>query len=320
MTAVAGKPAGAPPVQGAAPAGRTRGRNGRHGLRGRLGRRSATRASLSTRVGLNLAALAVFFLSVFPVYWMVLTALSPTTRINSGNENGRPSLVPWPLTFEHFDKAIRQTNLTDYLWNSLLVSGSTVLASMVVAFLAATAVARFRFRGRAFYLVVLMVVQMIPLEALIIPMYLSLRDADALDKLPSLIAIYLAFVLPFSIWTLRSFVQGIPVDLEEAAMIDGCTRWGAFWRVLFPLVAPGLVATSIFAFVQAWNEYIFCLTLMQQGHYTLPVWLGSFTGREGTDWGGVMAGSSVFTIPVIIFFVLIQRKLTSGLASGAVKG
>jgi N,N'-diacetylchitobiose transport system permease protein len=283
-------------------------------------RRSSTRAGGPTRLLLNLLAVVVFLFSVFPVYWMVQTALTPTTEIGLANESGRPSLFPWPVTWHHFDTAFHRENFGQYLVNSIVVAASTVVLSMAVAFLAAIAVARFRFTGRAVYLVTLMVVQMIPLEALVIPMYIVLRDANALDQLPTLVLMYMAFVLPFSIWTLRSFIAAIPADLEEAAMIDGCTRMGAFWKVLFPLIAPGLVATSIFAFIQAWNEYVFVLVLMGDGHYTLPYWLGSFTGKEGTDWGGVMAGSTMFTIPVVIFFVLIQKKMTSGLAAGAVKG
>jgi N,N'-diacetylchitobiose transport system permease protein len=285
-------------------------------------RRSSTRAGVPTRLTLNLIAVVVFVLSIFPVYWMVLTALTPSADIGASSDSGRPRLLPWPISWEHFDQAVNKQDppITDFIWNSLIVSGATVVLAMFVAFLAATAVARFRFSGRAVYLILLMAVQMIPLEALIIPMYLVLRDADALNRLPSLVAMYLAFVLPFSIWTLRSFIQAVPADLEEAAMIDGCSRMGAFWRVLFPLIAPGLVATSIFAFIQAWNEYIFCLVVMGEGNYTLPVWLGSFTGKEGTDWGGVMAGSTFFTIPVVILFILIQKRITTGLASGAVKG
>ena len=283
-------------------------------------RRSSTRAGAPTRIGLNLAALAVFVFSVFPVYWMVQTSFTPNSQIGAANDSGRPDLFPWPLSFLNFETAFNKDRFGDYLVNSLVVSTTTVFLSMVVAFLAAIAVARFRFSGRAVYLVLLMVCQMIPLEALVIPMWLVLRDADALNKFPTLILMYMAFVMPFSIWVLRSFIQAIPADLEEAAMIDGCTRMGAFWKVLFPLIAPGLVATSIFAFIQAWNEYIFVLVLMGDGNYTLPYWLGSFTNKEGTDWGGLMAGSTMFTIPVVIFFMLIQKKMTAGLAAGAVKG
>jgi N,N'-diacetylchitobiose transport system permease protein len=288
------------------------------------GRRSSTRAGGPARVLLNLAGLVTFVFAVFPVYWMVKTALTPTTAIGTGNDSGRPQLFPWPLTFEHFRKSFTpksgQQSLADALWRSTSVSLGTVVLSLIVAFLAATAIARFRFRGRTAYLILLMGVQMIPLEALVIPMYLTLRDADMLEKLPSLVGIYISFVLPFTIWTLRSFIAAIPVDLEEAAMVDGCTRFQAFWKVLFPLIAPGLVATAIYAFIQAWNELIFAQVIMRTGEGTLPVWLLQFVGKEGTDWGGIMAGSSLFTLPVVILFILIQKRITSGLAAGAVKG
>jgi N,N'-diacetylchitobiose transport system permease protein len=130
----------------------------------------------------------------------------------------------------------------------------------------------------------------------------------------------MAFVLPFTIWTLRGFVVTLPVELEEAAMVDGTTRWGAFWRITFPLMAPGLVATGVFAFMQAWNEFILALVLMEKNNQTLPVWLGTFRTATGTDWGGLMAGSTLFAVPVIVFFLLVQGRISAGLAAGAVKG
>lgn len=287
-------------------------------------RKSSTKVGGAQRWLLNLAAIGTVVFAVFPVYWMVKTALTPTTAIGTGNDSGRPDLFPWPLTFEHFQKAFTpkegQQSLADALWRSTTVSLATVVLSLFVAFLAATAIARFRFRGRTAFLVLLMGVQMIPLEALVIPMYLTLRDAGLLEMLPSLVGIYISFVLPFTIWTLRSFIAAIPVDLEEAAMIDGCSRFQAFWKVLFPLIAPGLVATAIFAFIQAWNDMIFALVIMPAGQGTLPVWLLQFTGKEGTDWGGVMAGSSLYTLPVVILFIIIHKRIASGMAAGAVKG
>jgi len=313
MTTVAGPATPAPTTPGEPTVRKTPARVGR--------RRSPTRAGSPRRLWLNLSALVVVLYSIFPVYWMVKTSVTPTTEIGTGNDDGRPPLAPWPISWVHYETAIQRNHMMDFLWNSVIVALTCVVLSMLVAFFAAIAVARFRFSGRGVYLVLVIVIQMLPQEALIIPMYMVLRDADQLDRLSSLIAINMAFVLPFSIWTLRSFIQAIPVDLEEAAMIDGCTRMGAFWKVLFPLIAPGLVATSIFAFIQAWNEFIFALVIINsQDKYTLPVWLTSFSTRDGTDWGGMMAGSTLFTLPVVIFFILIQRKITSGLAAGAVKG
>jgi N,N'-diacetylchitobiose transport system permease protein len=145
---------------------------------------------------------------------------------------------------------------------------------------------------------------------------------ELVNTIAGLTLTYLAFVLPFTIWTLRGFVGGVPRDLEEAAMVDGSSRMRAFFTVTLPLVAPGLVATGIFAFIQAWNEFLYALVIMNRPErQTLPVWLQAFNeGARGTDWGGVMAGSTLITIPVLIFFLLVHRRVTSGLTAGAVKG
>jgi N,N'-diacetylchitobiose transport system permease protein len=268
------------------------------------------------RIAANLAALFVFLLFTFPVYWMVSTSFKESGDIRSYELN----LLPWPMTLEHFRTAFSTAGFWTYLRNSLVVSIGTTVLSLFVALLAATAAARFRFRGRRAFLLMILIVQMVPLEALVIPMYVVLRDAGLLNVLPVLIATYMAFVLPFTIWTLRGFVVAVPVELEEAAMVDGTTRWGAFWRVLFPLIAPGLVATGVFAFMQAWNEFILALTLVEQENQTMPVWLGSFKTAQGIDWGGLMAGSTLFAIPVVVFFLIVQGRLTTGLTAGAVKG
>lgn len=276
---------------------------------------SAVRSRKGT-VAANLTAVVVFLLFVFPVYWMVSTAFKPSGDIRTFDV----SLVPRTVTLEHFRTAMGADGFWRFMRNSLLVSAAVTLLAVLVALLAATAVARFRFRGRRTYLLMILVVQMVPLEALVIPMYLTLRDVDLLNVLPVLVATYMAFVLPFTVWTLRGFVAALPVELEEAAMIDGASRWGAFWRITFPLLGPGLVATSVFAFIQAWNEFILALTLMERQNQTLPVWLGTFKTAQGTDWGGLMAGSTLYAIPVVIFAVVLQGRIAGGAAAGAVKG
>jgi N,N'-diacetylchitobiose transport system permease protein len=164
-------------------------------------------------------------------------------------------------------------------------------------------------------------VQMVPLNALIIPLYLMLDGVGQIDALPGVIAVYLAVVLPFMVWTLRGFVANIPVELEESAMIDGCTRVGAFWRITFPLVGPGLVATAIFGFIQAWNEYIVAYVLLSSpNNQTLTVWLASFTTNHGPEWGPLMAAATLTGLPVVAFFLVLQRYLAGGLTAGAVKG
>jgi N,N'-diacetylchitobiose transport system permease protein len=170
------------------------------------------------------------------------------------------------------------------------------------------------FYGRRAFIAVIIGVQMIPSAALIIPLYILFARAGQVDHLSGVIIAYLTFVLPFTVWTLRGFVMGIPRELEEAAMVDGATRMGAFIRILVPLIAPGLVATSIFAFVQAWNEFIFAYVLLSsQEHQTLTVWLATFTTLRGTDWGPLMAAATLTSLPVVVFVAF-------GLTAGAVRG
>ncbi len=266
---------------------------------------------------LNVLGVAVALVVAFPVFWMASTALKPTGDILSYT----PHVLPWPLTFEHFQTAVTKPFFVDYLRNSLLVVLAAVALSILTAALAALAVARLRWRGRRAYLLLIMLAQTAPFEALLIPAFLILRDAGLLNRLPALVLTYFMITLPFTVWTLRGFVAAIPVELEEAAMTDGCTRLGAYRRVVFPLLAPGLVATSVFAFITAWNEFMFALVLMQeQDKLTLPVWLATFRTAFGTDWGGTMAASTLFTLPVLVFFLIVQRRLVSGLSAGAVKG
>jgi N,N'-diacetylchitobiose transport system permease protein len=193
---------------------------------------------------------------------------------------------------------------------------------MVLAFLASVALAKYRFSGRKLFIVLMIGIQMLPGAGLIIPLYVVLARYHQVDTLTGVILVYVSAVLPFSVWTLRGFILGVPHDLEEAAMVDGSTRVGAFARILLPLVAPGLVATSVFAFITAWNEYIFARILLNdQAKQTVTVWLSYFlgTGRQ-TDWGALMAASTLTSIPVVIFFLLVQKRIAFGLTAGAVRG
>lgn len=267
------------------------------------------------RLLLSLGFLVVLVFSLFPVATMLGTAVDP-----SANAGGR-NLLPSGFTLEHFAFVLEEGNFLTYLRNSLLVALGTVLASSLLALFAAVAVARFRFRFRASVLIVILTVQMVPMEALVIPLFLQAKTLGLLDQLLGLVVVYVAFSLPFAIWTLRGFVAAVPVELEEAAALDGASWWQMFWRVLFPLVAPGLVATSIFSFIVAWNEFIFALTFMSDSElYTVAVGLRQFFTRNGANWGAVMAGSAIITVPVMIFFVAVQSKLSSGLTAGATKG
>ncbi|MGQ0842424.1 carbohydrate ABC transporter permease [Actinokineospora sp.] len=273
-----------------------------------------TRPQRAALAALGLVVAAVFF---FPTYWMFTTALKTPAQILSPEYD----LIPLSATLDNFTTAITKVGFTTFLTNSLIVTLGAVACALVAGLLAAVPLARLRFTGRRGFVLLVLVAQLAPLEALFVPMYLIMRDADLLDTLASLLLVYVAFTLPFTIWTLRGFVKGIPIELEEAAMVDGCGRWGVFRRVTLPLLGPGLVATSVFSFVTAWNEFLYALVFMRdQSKQTLPVWLSSFRTAFGTDWGGIMAASVIYAVPALIFFMLVQRKLVSGATAGAVKG
>ncbi|MFD5319753.1 carbohydrate ABC transporter permease [Streptomyces sp. NPDC127098] len=270
--------------------------------------------STAGRLGLGVAVVALLGFTLFPVYWMVSSAFDP------GADHRGSAVLPSGFTLDHFRYVLDTGEFGRYLANSALVGIGTVLLSGALALFAAIAVARFQFRMRTKVLVMILVVQMVPLEALVIPLFLQMRSLDLLNSLLGLTIVYLAFSLPFAIWTLRGFVATVPREVEEAAYLDGCGWWRMFRSVLLPLVAPGLVATSIFAFIVAWNEFVFAFTFMQDdGNYTAAVGLHRFFGQYSTDWGAVMAGSTLITLPVLVFFVLVQRRLAGGLAAGAIR-
>ena len=280
-------------------------------------RRRRRRKRTLQRVGVNALGLLVFAVMTFPVYWMVSTSFKQGGEILSFT----PQFIPTNPTLENFRDAIGRDLFWSSVRNSLIVVLAVVIVSVVLAFLAALALAKFRFHGRSVFVVVVFGVQMVPLAALVIPLYITFSAIHQVDKLSGIVIAYVAVVLPFCVWTLRGFISGIPKELEEAAMVDGSTRLGAFVRILLPLVGPGLVATSIFAFIQAWNEFIIAYVFLHTPEkQTLMVWLASFTTLRGTDWGPLMAGATLCAIPVVVFFLLVQRRIAFGLTSGAVRG
>ncbi|KJS52770.1 sugar ABC transporter permease [Streptomyces rubellomurinus subsp. indigoferus] len=248
---------------------------------------------------------------------MVLTAFRPAHEILSLP----PRFWPGRPTFDNFARALGTETFWANVRSSVVIGLGTVLVSLVVGTLAAFALARFRFAGRKAFVVVILIVQMVPLTALIIPVYLLLNDVGMTDSITGVILTYLVFTLPFTVWMLRGFIAGVPVELEEAAMVDGCGRLGAFRRVVLPLLAPGIIATSVFALVQAWNEYVLVYVLLSSPEkQTVSIWLVSFQTSFGTDYGGLMAGATLTALPVVVFFLVVQRRIASGLAVGAVKG
>ena len=239
------------------------------------------------RAGLNVLGILVALVTLFPILWMVSTAFKPASEIYS--------LTPHPLpahpTLGNFrsviDGKVIGLPYWNFLKNSLFVTLASVIASTLIA------------------------------------LFLDFRSLGLLDNLVGLILVYTAFSLPVTIWMLRNFVAAVPREMEEAAAIDGAGPMRIFWRILLPLVAPGLVATSVFAFIFAWNEFIFALTFLgtDTAKYTLPIYVTYFYGRGTVDWGSIMAASTLFTIPVMAFFLIVQRRMTNGLVTGAaVKG
>jgi N,N'-diacetylchitobiose transport system permease protein len=276
------------------------------------------RGRRARQTGWNAVGLAVFAVMVFPVFWMISTAFKSNDQIVSLS----PTWLPLHPTLQHFRDAIHRPYFWADVKNSLIVVSVTVAISIVLAFLAAVALARYRFGGRKLFIVLVIGIQMLPQAGLIIPLYVVLARYHQVNALTGLIVTYMTFVLPFSVWTLRGFLLGIPKELEEAAMVDGSTRLGVFVKILLPLMAPGLVATSVFAFITTWNEYIFARVLLNdQSKQTVTVWLSYFLGTSRhTDWGALMAASSLTAIPVVIFFLLVQRRIAFGLTAGSVKG
>jgi N,N'-diacetylchitobiose transport system permease protein len=274
------------------------------------------------RLGWNAIGLVLFAVMVFPVFWMVSTGFKNNEQINSFN----PVWFPGHPILTHFRDAVHRPYFWTDVKNSVIVVVATVVISLAISFFAALALAKYRFTGRKLFIVLVIGIQMLPQAGLIIPLYVVLAKGVAghtlVNRLSGLILVYLTFALPFCVWTLRGFLLGIPKELEEAAMVDGSSRLGAFVRILLPLVAPGLVATSVFAFITSWNEFIFANTVLHDDqHRTITVFLSlMYGGARDVDWGAIMAASTLVAIPVVIFFLIVQRRIAFGLTVGAVKG
>lgn len=266
---------------------------------------------------LSILALVLAVMWAFPVYWMVNSSMLSSVTL----EASTPTFFPIWGSLTNFERV-----LTPSFFAALGVSVGVTLLSVAVclvfAFLASIAISRFRFRGRVSFIVTILLIQMLPAEGLFIAQYKMMSAMGLLSNVFGLSILYVAAVVPFTIWMLRGFVVGVPAELEEAAMIDGLSRTQAFMRITLPLLAPGLVASGVFAFLQCWNEFTVALVIMENNR-TLPLWLRGFVQQSATqaiDWGQVMAASAIVAIPVIIFFVIVQGRMTSGLVAGAVKG
>ena len=281
---------------------------------------TARRRIRPVRAFLTLVAVLVALAWMFPVYWMLNSSLLSNVVLTSTT----PQFLPFGGSLDNFMAVVSGGTFVPALGMSVAITLTTVAFCLLFAFLAALAISRFRFRGRKAFVLAVLFIQMLPAEGLFIAQYKMMSTLNLLNSVVGVSAIYIAGVVPFTVWMLRGFVAGVPADLEEAAMVDGCSRTQAFFRITFPLLAPGLVASGVYAFLQAWNEFTVALVILQKEDYrTLPLWLRGFvqaSASHETDWGQVMAASTLVAVPVIIFFLFVQGRLTSGLVAGAVKG
>jgi ABC-type glycerol-3-phosphate transport system permease component len=255
--------------------------------------------------------------ALFPFYWMLVSSFKTEAELFEL----QPTLIPLNPSIGFYERLLTGTPFVRYFLNSTLVSLVTTSLVIVVATLAAYSLARFRFRGREPFALSMLVGQMFPSVLLAIPIFVILSQIGLLNSFVGLVMAYVTFALPFCTWMLRGHFMNVPLELEESAMIDGATRLGAMVRITLPLAAPGIAATAILGFLLAWNEYLFAAVLITKDDLkTLPVGLSGYISPWFVDYGVLMAGSVMASVPVIIFFVLVQRYIIAGLTSGAVKG
>ena len=267
---------------------------------------------------INVLGLGAFFVFVtFPLYWMVVTSFTPERE-----------LFIWPLryfpvapTLENYVATLLRTDIPRYFANSLTVASLASACTLLVAVLGGYALARYQFRGKQVTLLIFLATQMMPIVVLIVPLFITFRTLGLLNTLYSLMIVYTVFNIPFCTMMMQGFFAGVPGELEEAAMVDGCNRFGAIVRVAVPLARPGLIATFLFAFIGAWNELLFAVMFLNtDANFTLPVGLYMFISKYDIHWGRMMAGATLALIPALIVFGVVQRYMVRGLALGAVKG
>jgi ABC-type glycerol-3-phosphate transport system permease component len=272
------------------------------------------------------ALLAVVFL--FPLYWLVGLSLKTRPQIFAD-----VPLWIWRPTFENYRSVLhigegafvlsQNTSAVDFLAdfvNSAIVSAGAVVLSLVVGVSAGYAFSRYRFTGSRHLFLSLLVMRMLPPVAILVPMYVLFRRVGLLDTHLALVLAYTTFNLPLVVWIMRSFFEDLPRELEESAQIDGCTRFGAFWRVILPLARPGLATATIFSLILAWNDFLFAAVLTGHRSQTLPVMMAGYTTDSGIDWGNMTASAVIIILPTLLFALFAQKHLAAGLSAGAVKG
>jgi trehalose/maltose transport system permease protein len=285
--------------------------------RKRRERRSARR--LAKRIPFYLLIAAIFFYALFPFYWALRSAFTKESELF----RTPVQYIPENPTLENFRQVLSSNQFLHALLNSTIVAGSVTLVALALGALAGYALGRFRFRGRSAVLYLMLSMTIFPQIAILGALYTTINRFHLYDSLRALVLSYMILVLPFTVWVLTSFMRALPRDLEEAAYVDGASPLQTFWRVMLPLVAPGLVTAGLLAFIAAWNEFLFALSFIQTPErYTVPVAISSFQGESQFDkpWGQIMAATVVVTVPLIVLTLVLQRRILAGLTAGAVKG
>jgi len=261
--------------------------------------------------------LGLLLVVIFPFYWMTVTSLK--------SEDQMRSLVSmfWPSPFvtDNYRHLLQKTDFAAWFGNSVFVAVSSTFLATAIGTIGAYSLARLKFLGRGFMASATLITYLVPPSILFIPLYAQIRNLGLADSLTGLIAAYPSFTVPFVTWLLMGYFESIPEELEEAAMIDGATRFGAFWRVVLPLSAPGVLAAALYAFTQAWNEFLYALVFITDVKLrTLPVGLSTFITGDVYGWGFLMAGAVLTTLPVIAAYMYLQKYMVEGLTAGSVKG
>ena len=293
----------------------------------RFGRRST--AVSSRKAPFWLLILAIFFYALFPFFWVLRSSITP-----EGDLFATPiQYFPHDPTLENFQNALSASFFQHALINSTIVAGTVTLLSLAIGSFAAYALGRFHFRGRSFVMYLMLSMTIFPQIAILGALYTMISGGHIIgpvhfphlyDSIWSLVLTYMIFTLPFTVWVLTSFMRALPGDLEEAAYVDGATPFQVFYKVLLPLIAPGLVTTGLLAFIAAWNEYLFALSFIQDpDKYTVPLAITSYVGKNSAfavPWGQIMAATVVVTLPLIAAVLILQKRILAGLTAGAVKG
>ncbi|MDR6591592.1 MULTISPECIES: carbohydrate ABC transporter permease [Agrobacterium tumefaciens complex] len=265
----------------------------------------------------RLAILAYIAFALFPLFWLLKVSVTPNDLLYSEGVRMWPSHA----TLDHYRYVIENSAFPTFFKNSVIVAGSTALAVTVLSSLSGYALSRFRFKGKYWIVALMLITQMFPLVMLVAPIFKMLSPLGLTNSLTGLVIVYTAFNVPFATFLMQSFFDGIPKDLEEAAMIDGASRFTAFRQIILPLTLPGIAATLGFVFTAAWSELLFALMLISGNQSaTFPVGLLTFVSKFSVDFGQMMAAGVLALIPACLFFLLIQRYLVQGLTAGAVKG